>query len=83
MAMYQNNSLILHVKRPEFDGVLTPGTIVEHSGIYRCQGCTREIAANKGDPLPPQSHHQHQPSQGYIRWQLVVSCETEPRQPNV
>jgi hypothetical protein len=23
--------------------------------------------------LPPQNHHQHQPSQGPIRWRLVVT----------
>jgi hypothetical protein len=53
-----------------------PGDPVPRSGIYRCLGCNREIAANEGDPFPPQNHHQHSIAQGKIRWKLNVSTET-------
>ena len=33
---------------------------------------TDEIAANKGNPLPPQNHHQHSTSQGKIRWRKIL-----------
>lgn len=50
-----------------------PGEEVPKSGIYRCLGCGREICSNKGDPFPPQNHHQHTTEQGKIRWKLNVS----------
>lgn len=52
-----------------------PGDEVPRSGIYRCNGCGREIASNKPDPFPPQNHHQHSTSHGSIRWKLVVSTQ--------
>ena len=55
-----------------YDSIHTPGTVVTNSGIYRCEGCDDEIAANKNNPLPPQNHHQHSTAQGSIRWRLVA-----------
>jgi len=49
-----------------------PGTKVPHSGIYRCINCESEIAANAGDPLPPQNHDQHPKHAGKVEWQLLV-----------
>jgi hypothetical protein len=56
-----------------FDGTTAPGQPAPFSGIYRCTGCGREIAANAGGPMPPQNHHQHAILQGAIAWQLVVA----------
>lgn len=53
-----------------------PGDEVPVSGIYRCQGCKREITSNSGDPFPPQNHHQHERTQGAIRWKLIVRTNT-------
>ena len=72
MALYKNGDLLKHSDHAAFDAILNSGTQAENSGIYRCVGCGDEIAANKGNPLPPQNHHQHAPGQGSIRWQLLV-----------
>ncbi len=53
-----------------------PGDRVVYSGIYKCQGCNREITSNNGDPFPPQNHHQHTLGQGAIRWRLLVMTNT-------
>lgn len=55
-----------------------PGEKVPASGIYRCTGCGREDACNSKDPFPPQSHHQHAPNQGSIRWKLNVRANPNP-----
>lgn len=52
-----------------------PGNTVPVSGIFRCVGCGREDCCNKGDPFPPQNHHQHTVAQGAIRWRLNVRAE--------
>ena len=54
-----------------------PSVKVPVSGIYRCTGCKKEITSNKGDPFPPQNHHQHAASQGEIRWKLNVRTNTD------
>lgn len=58
-----------------FDIIHPPGGEVDNSGIYRCEGCHREIAHNLGDPLPPQNHHQHGIEHGQILWRLIVASE--------
>lgn len=72
MASYKYAHYLTVNNHEAFDTELTPGTISANSGIYRCTVCGDEIAANKGNPLPPQNHHQHNPSQGSIRWKLIV-----------
>ncbi|BCG20783.1 MULTISPECIES: protein L [Vibrio] len=54
----------------------SPGSEVPISGIYRCTGCKKEITSNKGDPFPPQNHHQHAASQGDVKWKLNVRTNT-------
>lgn len=56
--------------------VYGPGERVPVSGIYRCPGCRREVAANQRDPFPPQNHHQHKANEGDIRWRLNVRANT-------
>jgi len=56
--------------------VYGPGKKVPVSGIYRCLGRKREIAANKSDPFPSQNHHQHELNEGDIRWKLNVRANT-------
>lgn len=72
MAFYQDSTHLVPMTNPAFDAAYGPAQVVPHSGIYRCQGCGSEIAANVGDPLPPQNRHQHSALQGAIRWQLQV-----------
>lgn len=54
-----------------------PGSEVPLSGIYKCNGCKKEITSNSGDPFPPQNHHQHSVGQGAIRWKLIVRTNTD------
>ncbi|MCB5191787.1 protein L [Methylobacillus arboreus] len=56
--------------------IYDPGDEVPVSGIYKCQGCRKEITSNSGDPFPPQNHHQHDRAQGAIRWKLIVRTNT-------
>ena len=57
----------------EFDKDYKPGDITNWSGIYRCEGCGREVVSTSGHPLPPQNHHQHTRDQGSIRWRILVT----------
>lgn len=72
MGLYQDSKYIAQSRYESFDLVHSPGQRTPHSGIYRCFGCGDEIASNAGNPFPPQKHHQHNLSQGSIRWQMVV-----------
>lgn len=72
MAWYKHGQYLQQNSHEEFDKDYTPGTVCPNSGIWRCVNCGDEIAANKGDPLPPQNHHQHAPGKGAIRWKLLV-----------
>lgn len=71
-ALYKYGSYLLQSDSAEFDKVFSPGHLSEHSGIFRCTGCGDTIAANAGNPLPPQNHHQHSLLQGAILWKLLV-----------
>lgn len=75
MALYKYPHYLGRSDDAAFDQILGPGANTPHSGIYRCEGCSKEIAANQGNPLPPQNHHQHRPAQGTIRWRLVVYAQ--------
>jgi hypothetical protein len=72
MALYKYQQFIQASQDPAFDQIYSPGQAPPHSGIYRCEGCGDEVAANAGNPLPPQNHHQHSTQQGSIRWRLTV-----------
>jgi hypothetical protein len=72
MAQYKYAQYLQQSQHVAFDEVHTPGTVAVNSGIYRCESCGDEIAANKGNPLPPQNHHQHAPTQAAIRWKLIM-----------
>lgn len=72
MALYKYSTNLTKNEHAAFDAKLKPGTVVANSGIYRCANCGDEIAANKGNPLPPQNHHQHANAWQPIEWQLTV-----------
>lgn len=75
MAVFKYPQYFTQDGGPVFDQAYPPGWIAPLSGIYRCDGCSDEIAANKLQPLPPQNHHQHSLLQGLIRWRLVASAQ--------
>jgi hypothetical protein len=72
MAQYKYGEYLKKGDSEVYDAKYKPGTVVSNSGIYRCANCGDEIAANKGNPLPPQNHHQHPNTQEPIEWQLLV-----------
>ncbi len=78
MSWYSNESVLVKVNPTNawWKTIYNPGADVPVSGIYRCLGCKREITSNAGDPFPPQNHHQHERSQGEIRWKLNVRTNT-------
>ena len=53
MALYQNFGYFAQSQHQNFSKLNPPGTVVPDSGIYRCEGCGDEIAANKNQPLRP------------------------------
>jgi hypothetical protein len=73
MALYKYAVYLSTSSHAAFDQINGPGTTTPWSGIYRCEGCGREITSVKDYALPPQNHHQHTISQGTIRWKLVVT----------
>jgi hypothetical protein len=76
MALYKYAQFLKTSDHSSFDDILNPGASTPHSGIYRCEGCGHEVASNAGNPLPPQNHHQHNTSQGAIRWRMAVYAQT-------
>jgi hypothetical protein len=78
MAWYKYSQFLAQKSNEEFDKVHEPGATGSWSGIYRCEGCGREVVHTTGHPLPPQNHHQHTASQGKIRWRLTVTDAPDP-----
>ena len=76
MSLYKNSNYLRTSDSPAFDALHQPGANTDNSGIYRCEACGHEITSNKGNPLPPQNHHQHATG-APIRWRLTVYAETQ------
>lgn len=77
VAQYKHAQYLHKSDHVEYDNKYKPGTIASNSGIYRCVNCNDEIAANKGNPLPPQNHHQHADTSKPIEWQLLVFAQQQ------
>lgn len=76
MALYLDETLVKKANPNDaFSKEWKPGETPDHAGIYRCSGCGDEIASNKGVQLPSQNHKQHSPTQGAIRWKLLVFAQ--------
>lgn len=75
MSYYKHKEYLVHNVHQAFDTITHPGERVPHSGIYRCEGCGHEIVSTEGHVMPPQNHHQHTPTQGKIRWKLIVATQ--------
>ncbi len=74
MAFYKHSNFLTPNQHAEFDVLHPPGYRPENSGVYRCRGCGKEVTTEKGNPLPPQNHHQHS-NYTPIQWQLVVATQ--------
>lgn len=79
MALYKHAVFLTQSNDVAFDQIHLPGVATPVSGIYRCEGCGREIVSEHARPLPPQNHHQHTPAQGAIRWRLIVYADHQPK----
>ena len=77
MAQYKFGQYLHQKDAPAYDETFHPGTIAANSGIYRCTNCGDEDACNKGNPLPPQNHRQHNPANGPILWKLLVWAQQQ------
>lgn len=77
MALYKDEDNVKKGHGSAFESTYGPGKAVPHSGIYRCDNCGDEIAANAGDPFPPQNHHQHKPGVGAIAWRCLVYAQQQ------
>ncbi len=75
MALAKDKSVVKESDSAEFDKTYPPSATTPHSGIYRCENCGDEIAANKGNPLPPQNHHQHPPYTP-IQWRMIIYSQS-------
>jgi len=73
MAKYKYSAHLNTSTSDAFDKLFDPGDHVKWSGIYRCVVCGYEVVHANDKPLPPRTHHQHQPGQGVIQWQLLVT----------
>jgi hypothetical protein len=78
MAWYKYDQFLTKSVDGGYDKIYSPGTAAPHAGIYRCDGCGREIGIAETHILPPQSHHQHTTAQGDIRWRLIVYADHRP-----
>lgn len=75
MAQYKYEKYLNQSNNTAYDSLHKPGENCPNSGIYRCESCGDEIASNKGNPFPPQNHHQHPPGKGGIQWRLIVFAQ--------
>jgi hypothetical protein len=78
MAWYKNAKHLDRRVNLEFDRLHEPGSRGGWSGIYRCEGCGREIVHIRESALPTQNHHQHTNDQGAIKWRLIVTDARDP-----
>jgi len=79
MATYKYPPFLNNSNDNAFDTVHVPGGSTPFSGIYRCEGCGREIVSEETKPFPSQNHHQHNYAQGAIRWRLTVYADHKPK----
>ncbi len=79
MALYKHKEFLVQDDDTAFEPDHRPGTVPQHSGIYRCMGCGREIVAEQDRKFPPENHHQHTTQQGAIRWRLIVYADHLPK----
>ncbi len=72
MAQYKNIAYLTQSSDSAFDMLHKPGEATPHSGIFRCEGCGREIVSESLKTMPPQNHHQHSNPNVAIQWKLIV-----------
>lgn len=79
MANYKYARYLIESQETLYDQIHSPGAQTAFAGIYRCEGCGREVVSEHAKPLPPQNHHQHTVAQGNIRWRLIAYADHRPK----
>ena len=79
MAIYRHAQYLNTSSDEVFNGTQKSGATPPMSGIYRCEGCGREVVAEHNRQLPPQNHHQHTLAQGDVLWRLIVFADHRPK----
>jgi hypothetical protein len=72
MAYYKDSTSLVKYDGAMFDAIHLPDQPATFAGIYRCEGCGKEIAHSAGLALPAPNDHPHAVEQGEIRWRLTV-----------
>lgn len=75
MVWYKYPNVLTQISHANFDKIYSPGEQSPDGGIFRCEGCGREIGIAQQHTLPPQNHHQHGANHGTIRWRMVACSE--------
>jgi hypothetical protein len=78
VALYKYTAYVKLDRDPAFETDHAPGSVAPKMGIYRCLGCGREVVADRGAALPPQTHHAHERAQSDMKWRLAVAAITTP-----
>jgi hypothetical protein len=74
MALCKDLSKVGRSDSSAFDVIVRTGTEIRYEGIYRCIGCSVEVAALGGRLFPsPQRHPGMGPCREQ-RWQLLVAA---------
>jgi hypothetical protein len=73
VAAYKYAYFLVAVINARFDHIYPASARSAHAGIYRCEGCGREVIAPHGESLPGQDDHDHAPEHGTVRWRLIVA----------
>jgi hypothetical protein len=75
VAAYKYAYFLVQSSNRQFDHVRPAGTKAFASGIFRCQGCGREVVASRGQQLPTTDHHEHPAEAGPVRWRVAVASQ--------
>lgn len=79
MATYKSEDFLDKDESDEFDKLHLPGTVISFTGIYRCEGCGRELICGRGQALPLTNHHQHEDERLAVQWRLIVFADHNPK----
>lgn len=74
MAAYKYAYFLVATIHARFDHIYPARARSPHAGIYRCEGCGKEVPALAGEALPGREDHAHESEHGTVRWRLIVAA---------
>lgn len=75
MAAYKYAYFLVPTINVRFDHIYPAGARAPRAGIYRCEGCGREVIALDEQALPGPDDHDHDRKHKTVRWRLVVATQ--------